>query len=239
MRRIVTAIALAILASLVYILGWSNYFSVSKVTIDLDDTKVVAQVQSALAQPPAALRVGEKLARVDKRVINSRLRNFLWVDRVSISRNFFSGEVRITITPREPIARFAGAGEQITFLSSNLEIFTLDRQAVVSAQSTGATEWKNLPVLTASNPSQQTLEEVKTLIDELARAGLVLDSITTSAEGEYLSTATIGKQTVEIRWGSVQELATKKRVLDALLAAPENNRVKKIDLSNPINPTVK
>ena len=69
--------------------------------------------------------------------------------------------------------------------------------------------------------------------------GLQIRTIDISSPGELVSGITVGKQMVEVRWGSVQELKLKKRVLDALLAAPENKKVKKIDLSDPQNPTVK
>ena len=72
-----------------------------------------------------------------------------------------------------------------------------------------------------------------------AGAGLKLISMSVPGPGEFLITIEPNGKRVEVMWGSVQEFDTKKRVLDALLAAPENAKVKKIDLSDPINPTVR
>ena len=239
MKKVLTGSALIALAGLIYLLGWSNIFSVSKVTIDLADPKTVQEVEQVLAQPPASISIGEKLARVDKRAINARLKSLPWIERTNISRNFISGEVKISVSSRTPIAKFAGGTNDMTFLGKDLRTFTLSTQAVVSAQSANAAEWRDLPTLTVQSPTVQTLTDVKTLIGQFSGAGLKLISISAPGPEEFLITIEPHGNRVEVMWGSVQEFDTKKRVLDALLAAPENAKVKKIDLSDPINPTVR
>lgn len=239
MKKALTGLALIALAGLIYLFGWSNIFSVSKVTIDLADPKTAQEVQQVLAEPPAAISIGEKLARVDKRAINARLKSLPWIERTSISRNFFSGEVKISISARTPIAKFAGGTNDMTFLGKDLRTFTLSAQAVVSAKSANTSEWRDLPTLTVQSPTLQTLTDVKTLIDQFEGAGLNLLSISVPGPGEFLITIETNGKRVEVMWGSAQDFDTKKRVLDALLAAPENAKVKKIDLSDPINPTVR
>lgn len=239
MKRLITALAVTLLVGLTYLFGWSNFFSVKKITIDVSDTKVAQQIEELLAQPPATISMGEKLARVDKRVIASRLKNLVWIDGVSIGRNFFTGEVRISLVSRQPIARFDGSNGGTRFLGSNLELFTLSNDAIQSATSSSSFDWRALPVITAANPTAQTLGDVKSFIDQMKIEGLQIRTIDISSPGELVSGITVGKQMVEVRWGSVQELKLKKRVLDALLAAPENKKVKAIDLTDPQNPTVK
>lgn len=238
-RSLASVVALLLLLALTYLFGWSSIFSVKKVTIALPDSLVAKEIKTVLDAPPAAITIGEKLARVDKRVINARLRTLLWVDKVSIRRNFINGEVRIGITPRDPIAKLSGAGATITYLSSNLEFFTLAASAVKSASSAGAGDWGALPILRESARDRATLEDIKTLITAMAKANIELLAISAPSPGDVSSSIKINGKKVEILWGSVQELELKERVLEALLAAPENKSVKRIDLSDPINPTVR
>jgi hypothetical protein len=49
----------------------------------------------------------------------------------------------------------------------------------------------------------------------------------------------MGKGTLIIRWGNSVQLGTKVKVLRALLALPENAKVKMIDLSSPLSPIAK
>ena len=239
MKRAGIAFSLVLIAGLAYLFGWSSIFSVKKVTINLTDTKVAQEVEGVLAQPPATVFIGEKMARVDKRVISSRLKRLAWVDGVSVSRNFFTGNVTISLASRVPIAQFAENSGTTKFLSENREVFSLSKDSIQSATSTNSFDWKNLPILNAPNPTPEILNEVAAFIREMANEGVALNRIDAAAPGEISSTLTISQQKVEVRWGSVQDLKLKKRVLDALLAAPENKKVKKIDLSDPQNPTVK
>ena len=239
MKRVYLAASIALVAGLAFLFGWSNFFTVKKVTIGISDAKVVNQIEGVLAQPPAAISIGEKLARVDKRVIAGRLKSLAWIDRAWIYRNFITGEVKISLTSRRPIARFAGNSASVKFLAENLETFSLTGEAITSATRTNSFEWKALPIIDVANPSDQNLSDVKSFIEEIAGQGLVIKSIEATSPDEIVSVLSLGSRMVEVRWGSVHELKIKKRVLDALLAAPENKKVKSIDLSDPQNPTVK
>lgn len=239
MKRVWILLALVLIAGLSYLFGWSSIFSVKKVTIAVADSAVAKEIDATLNSPPAVIVIGEKLARVDKRVINARMKTLLWVDKVSIRRNFFSGEVRISIAPREPIARLAGSGESISFLATNLEIFSVSASAVKTASSIGAGDWGDLPTLTINRSDRATLEDIKTLIEALEKFGATVKTISAPSQGDLSSAIEISGKKVEILWGSVQELALKERVLQALLAAEENKKVKRIDLSDPLNPTVR
>jgi hypothetical protein len=52
-------------------------------------------------------------------------------------------------------------------------------------------------------------------------------------------TSSVVSPSVEINWGDSSAIAIKAKVLRALLALPENKKVRAIDLSQPSNPTAK
>jgi len=58
-------------------------------------------------------------------------------------------------------------------------------------------------------------------------------------DGNLSSKVRIGKRYLDISWGSVKEFELKIKVINELLAQPENKKIGKIDVSNPINPVVK
>ena len=249
MKRIIFSIALAIVITLAYIFGWSSLFSVKKISIAVPDSAVSLEIDAQLHQPPSVISLGDRLARVDQRVITARLKALSWIDAVQVNRNFISGEVRISVSVRRPIARLSGSGNQLSFLGENREIFTLDANAVKSATSLGGQDWNSLPLATIPTPSPAVLTDVQLLLQSLNQSGLQILSLTASNQGELTTTIlfpsttntsnSTSRKKVEIHWGSVQELELKERVMEALLAAPENKKVKVIDLSEPRNPTIR
>ena len=99
MKRRFAFIALPIFLLLgsTYALGYSSIFTVSSVEI--------LGINSSIN--PGVLK-GEKLARIEPRVIASRFENLAWVKKAEVSRNWISGVVTIQILEREPVAIYNG-----------------------------------------------------------------------------------------------------------------------------------
>ena len=92
-RRLYLLGALVVLSGAAYILGWSSLFTVSNVVIKGTSTYL-----------PTNIDKGEKLARVEPRVVASFYEKYDWVKGADVSRNWINGTVEITITERTPIA---------------------------------------------------------------------------------------------------------------------------------------
>ena len=63
--------------------------------------------------------------------------------------------------------------------------------------------------------------------------------MTIGSATSFSTNVAIGEQEVLIRWGSATEIALKIKVLQGLLALPENTKLRVVDLSAPLTPIVK
>lgn len=239
--------SLLILVGAAYLLGWSKIFVVEKIVISSQDKDVVKEITMKIAQPPSVVKIGQPLARVDRREIASRLRELLWVDNVELDRKIFTGEVLIKVIPRSPIARLVSTNsnnvESVGFMSKDLEFFYLPRQAVQQAIATGETNWGDIPELNFSgeiaSSTNAEREDIRELIRTLSTQGYGIRGITVKSPTEFSSSIMRDTRKLDIYWGSVKELPLKIEVMERLLDLKENKRVKSINLSNPVAPIVK
>ena len=87
-REIAFGAAILVIASLAYLFGWTNIFTVQKISVagspNAQITKQVLQI--------ADIKKGEKLARIEPRAIsaNLSLAGIDWIESVQISRNGIS-----------------------------------------------------------------------------------------------------------------------------------------------------
>lgn len=240
-------ISIALLVGAAYLLGWSKIFVVEKITIASQDKEVVKEITMKLAQPPAVIEIGEPLARVDRREIASRLRQLLWVDNVELNRKILSGEVRVKVIPRSPIARLVSTNsanvESVGFMSKDLDIFYLPRQAVQQAIATGETNWGDIPELQITGDIQGSTDslraDIRELITTLSTQGYGIREIAVKSPTEFSSSIMRDSRRLDIYWGSVKELSLKIEVMERLLELKENKRVKSINLANPVAPIVR
>ena len=239
--------SLLILVGAAYLLGWSKIFVVEKIVIASQDKDVVKEITMKIAQPPSVVKIGQPLARVDRREIASRLRELLWVDNVELDRKIFTGEVLIKVIPRSPIARLVSTNsnnvESVGFMSKDLDFFYLPRQAVQQAIATGETNWGDIPELNFSgeiaSSTNAEREDIRELIRTLSTQGYGIRRITVKSPMEFSSSIMRDTRKLDIYWGSVKELPLKIEVMERLLDLKENKRVKSINLSNPVAPIVK
>jgi len=239
--------SLLILVGAAYLLGWSKIFVVEKIVVASQDRDVVKEITMKIAQPPSVVKIGQPLARVDRREIASRLRELLWVDNVELDRKIFTGEVLIKVIPRSPIARLVSTNsnnvESVGFMSQDLDFFYLPRQAVQQAIATGETNWGDIPELNFSgeiaSSTNAEREDIRELIRTLSTQGYGIRGITVKSPTEFSSSIMRDTRKLDIYWGSVKELPLKIEVMERLLDLKENKRVKSINVSNPVAPIVK
>ncbi len=211
-KKPLIALATAISVGLAsYALGWSTLFTVSSVEIKGTDQFL-----------PQNVKVGEKLARVEPRAVASTYENFAFVQDAQVSRNWISGKVTISITTRTPVAIF-----------NNQAIDASGKAFMVKGDLPAA-----LPQIQAGNIeiAVRAVEFMTSLPDEI-RSDLKILKVRST--GAYVLEVDVEGRKVEVRWGLATDNELKAKVYQALLAQPENAKLKRMDLSAPHAPIVK
>jgi cell division protein FtsQ len=211
-KKPLIALATAIIVGLAsYALGWSTLFTVSSVEIKGTDQFL-----------PQNVKVGEKLARVEPRAVASTYENFAFVQDAQVSRNWISGKVTISITTRTPVAIF-----------NNQAIDASGKAFMVKGDLPAA-----LPQIQAGNIeiAVMAVEFMTSLPDEI-RSDLKILKVRST--GAYVLEVDVEGRKVEVRWGLATDNELKAKVYKALLAQPENAKLKRMDLSAPHAPIVK
>ncbi|CAB4641347.1 unannotated protein [freshwater metagenome] len=212
MRRRFTLVALPILmiAGATYALGYSTLFTVSSVEI----------IGSRSNVNPGVIK-GEKLARIQPKVIATKFENLAWVKKAEVSRDWISGKVTVRILERTPVALYNGKAFDVEGKSFQLQ--NANRSDLIQIQAIDATSALKAVDLINSLDSQlsQTLKSIK--VQNSGSLDLQL------AQGERI---------LEVKWGINSENELKTRLYQRILALPENNKITKIDLSAPHAPIV-
>jgi len=212
MKRRFTFIALPILLIIgaTYALGYSSLFTVSSVEI--------IGAQSTLN--PGVVK-GEKLARIQPRVIATKFEDLAWVKKAEVSRDWISGKVTIRILERTPVALFNGKAFDAE--GNSFQLQSGDPSALVQIQAIDAALALKAVDLLGSLDSQliQTLQSIKV-----------------QGSGSIELQLAQGERNIEVKWGINSENELKTRVYRAVLALPENKKVTRIDVSAPHAPIV-
>jgi cell division protein FtsQ len=211
-KKPLIALATAIIVSLAsYALGWSTLFTVSSVEVKGTDQFL-----------PQNVKVGEKLARVEPRAVASNYKNFAFVKDAKVSRNWISGKVTISITTRTPVAIFNNQG-----IDDSGKVFMVKGNLPAA-----------LPQIQAGSIeiAVAAVDFMTSLPDEIRSALKILKVRST---GAYVLEVDVEGRKVEVRWGFATDNELKAKVYKALLAQPENAKLKRMDLSAPHAPIVK
>ena len=217
-HRLFTFLAILLTAGLAYLLGWSHVLTIKEISYTGSPTKN----SEATVKNLTNLEVGERLARIETRKIAARLQTLPWVDNADLSRNWISGKIVIAITPRLPIATFNGQ-----LMDATGKRFELP----------GGYDSK-LPSVFARD-AKSGLAAIK-LFTKLPTEFSTRTSAFTATSPENINfKITEGKRSLMVIWGSDIEIDLKLKVYKALLALPENSKIKKIDLTEPLSPIVK
>ena len=244
-RRRVTWLALLItVGALAYVLGWSHIFRVTGIAIDGLQPQGT-QIISAQIKRESLIAIDQPIARVDSRVVKRALLKNQWVGDVRINRHWLSGEIHIFVDQKEPIARINSASGFL-YLTSNGEIAEfpaelskpvpeLDGAYNVKSNATLAYQLLNELVggLADAFPNQPDPNQTN------SKQGVAIRKMTIGSATSFSTSVAIGEQEILIRWGSATEIALKIKVLQGLLALPENTKLRVVDLSAPLTPIVK
>jgi cell division protein FtsQ len=210
-KRLIALAGVIILSLASYALGWSTLFTVSSVEVKGTDQFL-----------PQNVRVGEKLARVEPRAVAAKYEKSAFVQDAQVSRNWISGKVTISITTRTPVAIFNNQA-----IDDSGKAFVLKGNLPAK-----------LPQIQAINVeiAVTAVEFFTPLPDEIRSSFKILKVRST---GAYVLIVDVEGRNVEVRWGFAIDNALKAKVYKALLAQPENAKLKRMDLSAPHAPIVK
>ncbi|MEN9292444.1 MAG: hypothetical protein RL288_240 [Actinomycetota bacterium] len=233
-------LSVLILALATYVLGWSQIFTVEKIIVDSKDKKIVKDVMTKITEPPAVVKVGQPLARVDRREIATRLREMLWVENIKLDRRLLSGELHIEIVARNPIGRLIPKDstnvESIGFMDRDLESFYLPAEAVARALASG--EWSEMPEISIQQDSKELRSDISKLIETLQGNSVKVERVIAKDQLAISTKLVTEGRRLDISWGSVKDLELKIEIMNRLLELKANKAVKNINLSNPISPIV-
>jgi cell division septal protein FtsQ len=236
----VLVLSVLILALATYVLGWSQIFTVEKIIVDSKDKKIVKDVMTKITEPPAVVKIGQPLARVDRREIATRLREMLWVENIKLDRRLLSGELHIEIVARNPIGRLITKDstnvESIGFMDQDLESFYLPAEAVARALASG--EWSEMPEISIQQDSKELRSDISKLIETLQGNSVKVERVIAKDQLAISTKLVTEGRRLDISWGSVKDLELKIEIMNRLLELKANKSVKNINLSNPISPIV-
>jgi cell division protein FtsQ len=212
MRKRFTLVALPILmiAGATYALGYSTLFTVSSVEI----------IGSRLNINPGVIK-GEKLARIQPKVIATKFENMTWVKKTEVSRDWISGKVTVRILERTPVALYNGKAFDVEGKSFQLQ--NGKTSDLIQIQAIDATS------------ALKAVDLLNSLDSQLSQT---LKSIKVQNSGSLELQLAQGDRILEVKWGVNSENELKTRVYQRILALPENKKITKIDLSAPHAPIV-
>jgi cell division protein FtsQ len=205
-----------------YLLGWSSFFTVKNVSVIGAPTTIDASIIELDSQ----ITKGEKLARLDPRVVRSLLKRIIWLDHATVSRSWWNGFVVIRVWPRTPIGTFQGR-----LIDAAGNIFELPNFAA-----------GNLPLIIAKDhASVQFAISLMTALPANLRSELVGVSVVglNSAALSLKDPSQKNHKVLHVAWGDASNMDLKVKVYQALIAMPENVNISVIDVSAPHAPIVK
>ena len=217
-HRLITIFIILLTAGLAYLLGWSNVLTIKAISYAGAPTKS----SEALVKNLTDLEVGQRLARIETRKIAARLQTLPWIESADLSRNWISGKINIEVTPRLPIATFNGqlmdaSGKRFElpggFKSKLPSVFARDAKSGLAAINL----FTKLPTEFSTRTSAFTAISPENINFKISE----------------------GKRSLMVIWGSDTEIDLKLKVYKALVALPENSKIKIIDLTEPRSPIVK
>lgn len=217
-RALLVALAAAVVAALVWVVGWSTWLGLDRVEVT-GVTGAEARAVAELVDVP----VGTPLARVDTQAVGARVRERVTVAEVSVHRSW-PGTLSVEVVPR-------AAALVVRNPQGRLEV--VDAEGVTFG--TVRTVPKGVPVVTATGSEGTTREALQASLAllEALPDGLAADVSGIKVSSANLITFTLGSRTVV--WGGGEDSVRKVAILTALLAT----KAKVIDVSAPDTPVTR
>lgn len=216
-REIFIGLTILLISTLAFLLGWTSIFTVKAVEVTGSPNSLITQQVLKISE----IRIGEKLARIEPRNISTKLAlsGIDWIENVKITRNWVSRKVTINLSARIPVAKSAES-----YVDQSGVLFS--SPVIIKSK---------LPELLATNSAARSAavglylelpEEIKREVTEIRAS---------SSNNFQL----ILNEKLRINWGTNSNIQVKVKIYKALLALPENKKIKSMDLSDPIKPTVR
>ena len=220
-HKFVSALVALLFIAAVYLFAWSPVFTAKSLAIIGAPNK---DAQSLIASQ-SQVKLGTQMARVEPRAIANRLSNIDWVKKADISRNWITGKVTIKLTTRIPIAIYNGK-----VLDSTGALFVFNGSLPT-----------DLPVVSGPSPKAglAAIQLFSALPSDFKGS---ISSLNALSESTFAMTVSQSGLPVKVIWGANNgndDIALKIKVFKALIALPENQKIKRIDLSAPHAPIVK
>ena len=214
----VIGFVLVLFAALTYLFAWSPVFSVRAITavgapLEVSETALISK---------SKIRIGEKLSRIEPRSIERSLEELSWIKQASIERDWIKGKVTITVTPRIAVGMYKGKA-----IDSYGTLFQIPGKIPAG-----------LPQVSAASP-KLGLEAIALFTNLPSEIQQSIISVTASNANSISSWQEQSGRKLKVTWGTVRDLDLKVTVLQALLELPENQAIKRVDLSAPHAPIVK
>lgn len=218
-RRIVGGVLAGVLVLVVAAGGWvvwgTSVLGLETVQVDGTDTALDPALQSAVADV-VGVAPGTPLIRVDLAAVQDRVESVPGVDAAEVSRHW-PGTVRVTVTPRVPVA----------VVAANAALYLMDAGGV--PYQTVAAKPAELVSLRLATPGPADPATVAGLAVVAALpADLVGSVASVTAANPYDITVQLADGRSVI-WGGATDNARKAQILTAVLAQPGTT----FDISDP------
>ena len=225
----------SILGGLIYVLGWSSLLTIQ--AVEIKGTNQGNLISAQLLAGRSNLVLGEPLARINPKHEENLITDLEWVKQTQVSRNWWTREVQVLVTPKIPIAIFKIAGAA----STNPRYLASDGTDFSSPQN-----FSNLATISLINNGQNLVGQRRIIAGFVASlpADLIpgLENLEITKKGEVIMATKLRKPALRINWGSSnssEEILIKSNVLKDLLDLPENKKITYVDLTVANAPIVK
>lgn len=225
----------SILGGLIYVLGWSSLLTIQ--AVEIKGTNQGNLISAQLLAGRSNLVLGEPLARINPKHEENLITDLEWVKQTEVSRNWWTREVQVLVTPKIPIAIFKIAGAT----STKPRYLASDGTDFQSPQN-----FSNLATISLINNGQNLVGQRRIIASFVASlpADLIpgLENLEITKKGEVIMATELRKPALRINWGSSnssEEIVIKSNVLKDLLDLPENKKITYVDLTVANAPIVK
>jgi cell division septal protein FtsQ len=225
----------SILGGLIYVLGWSSLLTIQ--AVEIKGTNQGNLISAQLLAGRSNLVLGEPLARINPKHEENLITDLEWVKQTEVSRNWWTREVQVLVTPKIPIAIFKIAGAAPT----NPRYLASDGTDFSSPQN-----FTNLATISLISNGQNLVGQRRIIASFVASlpADLIpgLENLEITKKGEVIMATELRKPALRINWGSSnssEEIVIKSNVLKDLLGLPENKKITYVDLTVANAPIVK
>jgi cell division septal protein FtsQ len=230
-----TFFSFSLLGGLIYVLGWSSLVTIQGV--EFKGTNQSNLISAQLMAGESNLLLNKPLARMNPKHEENLITDLEWVASAQVTRNWWSRQVTVSITPKIPIAIFKIAGEnpsQPRYLASDGSDFSSPQN------------FTNLATVSLVNRGGNLVAQRRIIAGFVGNlpADLIsgLKNLEVTKTGEILMATDLRKPGFQINWGSAnspEEIVVKSNVLKGLLELPENKKISFVDLSLANAPIVK